>query len=51
VGRRAEAAAGEGPKAQQALQTRRRLVAVARRLFARDGYAAVSLAQIAPRPP
>lgn len=34
-------------KAEQRLETRRRLVSEARRLFARQGYAAVSLAEIA----
>jgi AcrR family transcriptional regulator len=43
--------AGEGAgKAQQRLETRARLVTVAREMFSRDGYAAVSLAQIAEGP-
>ncbi len=37
----------DGAKARQREETRRRLLSVARELFAREGYAAVSLAEIA----
>ena len=37
----------DGPRARQREQTRRRLLTVARELFARQGYAAVSLEEIA----